>query len=153
MLRQLRACSPWALVMLLAFGLALWGCPTTGGNGGDDDDDNDDSGPGPDSDEDGDGLTLAEEEELGTDPDDADTDGDGWEDGEEVDGNFDPLDENDMPYQGGWGRDDCHDDPAFAAYSPGNIASDFALLDQFGDTVHLKDFCGRAIYVESGAIW
>ena len=24
---------------------------------------------------------------------------------------------------------------------------------QFGDTVHLRDFCGRAIVVESGAVW
>ncbi len=152
MLRRLPGSMAWVLVVLLAVGLGLWGCPGTGGS---DDDDNgdDDDGAGPDSDEDGDGLTLAEEEEAGTDPDNPDTDGDGWEDGEEYDGNFDPNDSSDMPYQGGWGRDDCWNDFNMAAYGSGDTASDFALVDQFGDSVHLRDFCGRAIYVESGAIW
>ena len=27
------------------------------------------------------------------------------------------------------------------------------LIDQFGDTVHLRDFCGRVVYMSFGAMW
>lgn len=51
------------------------------------------------------------------------------------------------PYIGGYGRDPCFDDFLPAAYTPGEVVSDFALLDQHGDTVHLRDFCGRAVLI------
>ena len=156
-----RLAAPWWLCIVLALGLGLWGCPADEGDDdasdddvGDDDVGDDDTAPDPESDLDDDGLTLAEEEELGTDPDNADSDADGWEDGLEVDENFDPMDADDTPYVGFYGgRDDCYDDFAMAAYSPGDIASDFVGVDQFGDEVHLRDFCGRAAYLEFGADW
>jgi len=118
-----------------------------------DDDAGDDDTVDPSSDDDGDGLTYEEETELGTDPDNPDTDGDGYSDGDEVEQNFNPLDAADRPYLGGWGRDDCYDQYATAVYSVGDIAADFALVDQHGDTIHLRDFCGRTIYLISGAMW
>ena len=156
--------APWWLSIVLALGLGLWGCPADEGDddASDDDDDvaddddagDDDTAPDPNSDNDEDGLTLAEEEELGTDPDNADSDGDGFDDGVEVGENFDPTDSDDTPYIGFYGgRDDCYDDFAMAAYSEGDIANDFVGVDQFGDDVHLRDFCGRAAYLEFGADW
>jgi hypothetical protein len=136
----------------------LLGCPSDEPDDDVADDDtggqpDDDDTVDPDSDADGDGLSWSEEQALGTDPDDADTDGDGYGDGHEVDELFDPTDPDDHPYAGGWGRDPCFDDFAPAAYGIGDIADDFALVDQFGDTVHLRDFCGRAIYLLAGAMW
>ena len=158
MVSSLRRGAPAWLALLLVLGLALWGCPTAPAGDDDDNDDNDDvadddTAPDPESDEDEDGLTLAEEEEAGTDPDTADSDGDGWNDGEEYLENWDPTDADDHPYIGGYGRDDCYADFANAVYQPGQIVSDFALVDQHGDTVHLADFCGRVVYLQAGADW
>ncbi len=55
------------------------------------DTDTEPEGPDLSSDADADGLTLAEEQELGTDPDLADTDGDGLDDKTESEGSTDPL--------------------------------------------------------------
>jgi hypothetical protein len=162
----------WALLAALA--LLVSGCPgdeadddAADDDAADDDDvtdddddasdddvaDDDDDTVDPDSDNDGDGLTASEEEALGTDPNNPDTDGDGWDDGHEHGELFDPTDPDDHPYTGGWGRDACFDDFVPASYQPGDVIDDFALVDQFGDTVHLRDFCGRVIYLLAGAMW
>ena len=167
----------WTPILLLSLALLAPGCPseetdddataddddTTPGDDDDTtpgDDDDDDTTPGddddtvdPESDHDGDGLTAEEEAALGTDPSNPDTDGDGYEDGQEHDELFDPTDPDDHPYTGGWGRDPCFDDFVPASYDPGDVIADFALVDQFGDTVHVRDFCGRVIYLLAGAMW
>lgn len=106
-------------------------------------------------DEDEDGILDEEEEALGCDPNDPDTDDDGWLDGEEVNGNTDPTNPSDHPYTGGWPIDDCrHDLPAAGTGNEvGAVAADFALTDQFGDTLRLHDFCGKAIIVDASAMW
>jgi len=109
---------------------------------------------GPDtSDDDGDGLTAAEEEEMGTDPLSDDTDGDGFADGDEVSSYTDPSDGDDHPYQGGWEIASCRDDIVSTGNEVGEITDDFALLDQFGDTVRLHSFCDRAVMLIGSAFW
>ena len=106
------------------------------------------------TDSDGDGLGDGEEVEIGTDPVSMDTDGDTFIDPLEINENFDPLDGSDVPYAGFYyGRDTCYQEYATAVYGEGDVLSDFALTDQFGDTVRLSDFCGRVIYIECGADW
>jgi hypothetical protein len=124
---------------------------------------------------DGDGLTNAEEEALGTDPDVADsdgdglddgaevdagtdpltsdTDGDGHDDGTELDSNTDPLDAGSHPYLGGWPTGDCAGAISPSGDSPGQIASDISLSDQYGEVVSMHDFCDQAILLVSGAFW
>ncbi len=106
-----------------------------------------------DADRDGDGLTDAEEADLGTDPDLADTDGDGWEDGEEVAGNTDPTAASDHPYTGGWPIGPCRDALQATGNGIGQVAQDFALTDQYGDTVRLHDFCDQEVLLVSSALW
>ena len=104
-------------------------------------------------DSDGDGLSDAEEDALGTDPEEEDSDDDGWDDGEEVDGNTDPTDDDDHPYNGGYGIDPCRDDIEATGTDVGAIANNFELVDQYGDTVRLHDFCDRAVLLVSAAFW
>ncbi len=108
---------------------------------------------GPDADTDGDGLTDAEEAALGTDPLLPDTDGDGWEDLAEVDGNTDPLSEDDHPYTGGWAIGACRHDLSSTGHDVGEVADDFELTDQFGDSLSLHDFCDREVLMVSAAFW
>lgn len=105
------------------------------------------------TDSDGDGLSDTEEAGLGTDPNLVDTDGDGYDDLEELDQNTDPLAAVDHPYAGGWAIGDCHASVVSTGNNPGQIAQDFALTDQHGDTVHLHDFCDRAVLLVSSASW
>lgn len=102
-----------------------------------------------DLDSDEDGLTDWEESELGSDPNDPDTDGDGWADGEEYDQNTDPTDSGSKPYLGGWQIDDC--EVSSTGHEVGDIAENFALKDQFGDTVELHDFCNRVVVLIGAA--
>ena len=108
---------------------------------------------GSEMDSDQDGLTDAEEVGLGTDPDNADSDDDGFTDGDEVAQGADPLAEEDHPYTGGYGSDACRDGIESTGHSEGDIAEDFELMDQYGETVRLHDFCGRAVLLVSGAFW
>lgn len=79
------------------------------------------------ADEDGDGITNGEESELGSDPRNAD----------------------DVPYAGGWAMDaHCRGDVQATGNGEGQIAEDFALVDQFGEEFHLHDFCDHVILVE-----
>ena len=102
---------------------------------------------------DGGGLLSDLEEELGTDPDDPDSDGDGWNDGDEVDQNTDPLDENSKPYVGGWSADGCNQDISATGSKVGDVPEDFALEDQYGDEVSLYDFCNRVVVLIGAAEW
>ena len=134
--------------------------PTLGTTGVGDDDDDDttrttDTDPTTttDSDRDGDGVTDLDEEALGSDPDLADTDGDGWDDGEEVDGNTDPTAAADHPYTGGWAIGACRHDLVPTGTDVGDVVPDFVLVDQFGDSLHLHDFCDREVLLVSAAFW
>lgn len=149
--RWLRAASLCAIAF---FGMCSVACATSGERGSRSDDENDDdavevtggaSGPGTSADTDGDGLTDVEEAKLGTDPAKTDTDGDGFSDDAEVAGNVDPLSAKDKPYQGAWGIDSCRFDVVSTGNNVGDIAENFALKDQFDETVRLHDFCGKLV--------
>ena len=96
---------------------------------------------------------MRRELELGTDPDKPDTDADGWTDLEEVEGNTDPLLADDHPYTGGWAIGACRNDVESTGHDVGDIADDFELVDQFGDTLRLHDFCDRQVLLVSAAFW
>lgn len=108
---------------------------------------------GIDADMDADGLDASEESALGTDPTAADSDGDGWDDGEEVAGYTDPLSDLDHPYQNGWQIDACRNDIESTGYGEGETAANFEMLDQFGETVKLHDFCDQVVYIVFAAFW
>ncbi len=96
-------------------------------------------------DTDEDGLTDFEETELGTDPENPDTDNDGFNDGHELEENYDPLDPGDKPYIGDYGRDPCYSE------FDGDPVGELNFTDQHGERVYFKDFCGREIFITSGA--
>jgi hypothetical protein len=104
-------------------------------------------------DADGDGLLDPAEVVAGSDPTVADTDGDGYLDGDEVRQNTSPVDANDKPYLMGWPIDSCRQDISGNGTKEGEVAGDFALLDQFGETVHLYDFCNQVVYLVFAAFW
>ena len=106
-----------------------------------------------DADADGDGLLASEEAALGTDPANPDSDDDGWSDGDEAAQHTDPLLDTDKPYAGGWTIGACRDDVEPTGNAAGQVANDFALTDQFGDTVHLHDFCDRVVWLVFAAFW
>jgi len=98
---------------------------------------------------DGDGLLADMEAALGTDPDDPDSDGDEWTDGEEYEQNTDPMDADSKPYRGGWQIDDC--EVTATGHEVGDVAENFLLKDQFGDTVELHDFCNHVVLLIGAA--
>ena len=102
-------------------------------------------------DQDGDGIVSNEEALIGTDPTNADSDNDGFSDGEELDMGTDPTDDSSRPYLGGWPMDACADDIVETGYDKGEIAPDFELVDQFGDTVRLYDFCDHTVLLAAAA--
>ena len=102
---------------------------------------------------DGDGLSDADEAELGTNPEQADSDGDGTDDGEEVDAGTDPLDADDQPYEGGWPHDGCRGDLASEGREVGDVSTDLALIDQYGESVSLSSFCDHVVFLSFGAMW
>ncbi len=106
-----------------------------------------------DVDADGDSLLGSEEEALGTDPNLADSDGDGADDGLELESNTDPLDGGEYPYKGGWEIDSCRSDIQGSGFAEGETSDDVALMDQFGQKVHLYSFCNRVVYMVFAAFW
>ena len=105
-------------------------------------------------DTDGDGLDDADEVNVhGTDPTLADSDADGWDDNEELDSYTDPNDSADHPYTGGWEIDSCRSSTTGTGNSVGDVATNFSLSDQNGDTVKLHDFCGKAVLVDFSTMW
>lgn len=105
------------------------------------------------TDTDGDGLDDGDEAAEGADPLLADTDGDGWDDGDEVDDYTDPADATDHPYTGGWSIDACRDSIVSTGTGVGDIAPNFALTDEHGDTVRLHDFCERVVLLDFTEFW
>ena len=57
------------------------------------------------------------------------------------------------PYTGGWSVGACADGVRATGNAVGQVAQDFALLDQHGDTVHLHDFCDRVVWLVFAAFW
>lgn len=108
---------------------------------------------GIDADMDGDGLDASKEAVIGTDPANADSDGDTYDDGDEVAQYTDPLDPADHPYQNGWKIDSCRSSVESTGQSEGEVASNFEMLDQFGETVKLHDFCDQVVYMVFAAFW
>ncbi|MEZ4321979.1 MAG: redoxin domain-containing protein [Myxococcota bacterium] len=107
-----------------------------------------------DVDSDGDGLLDSEEAGYGTDPQNPDTDGDGWSDAVELlEENTIPTDASDRPYIGGWRKGACRWDVQSTGNGIGQIAQDFQLVDQYGDTLRLHDFCDREVLLVSSADW
>ncbi|MDP2311460.1 MAG: hypothetical protein Q8P41_01030 [Pseudomonadota bacterium] len=100
-----------------------------------------------DLDGDGDGLVDSQEAEVGSDPGKPDSDDDGYTDGEEYTSNTSPVDAADKPYQNGWQIDACRNDIESTGSEVGDIAANFALGDQFGETVRLHDFCNQVVMV------
>ena len=110
-------------VPILGLAALLAACSGPASDGLDPDDD---TTLDPQGDEDGDGFTNADEEACGSDP----------------------LDASDVPYAGGWPKGDCRDDIEPTGDAEGQIAADFALPDQFGEMVHLHDFCDKTVMLE-----
>jgi len=104
-----------------------------------------------DADSDNDGVSDGAEVRASTNPLNPDSDGDGWTDGEES--TTDPLDASDHPYLGGWETDACRDTTEATGNDVGEIAEDFALYDQYGETVRLHAFCDHAVLIISTAMW
>lgn len=78
-----------------------------------------------------------------------DEDGDGFSNAEELDQGSDPYDELDVPYIGGWKKDaECRFEIDPVGNDVNQVADNFSLVDQFGDTVYLHDFCGRVVLLE-----
>lgn len=87
--------------------------------------------------------------------DDADNDGDGAFDCDDTDcAGSDPCAEatgdSSAPIDEG---PDCAPEAEGDPWEVGSIAPDFALKDQDGETVHLYDFCDRAIWLDFDAMW
>jgi hypothetical protein len=60
----------------------------------------------------------------------------------------------DSPYIGGWPAGLCADDVGDGeGYERGEVIPDFGLVDQFGDTVYIRDFCNRTIFIHGAAFW
>jgi len=116
--------------------LAQWGCT-----------------PWEELDDDGDGLTNGEEQILGTDPERSDSDGDGYADNVELDENTSPIDKEDHPYAGGWPIAACRDEVQSTGHAVGEVADDFMLLDQNGETIRLHSFCDRVVLLVGAAFW
>jgi Bacterial TSP3 repeat len=160
-------------LLFLASGLFAMGCPPAapyypddddddgadddasdddGGDddGGDDDGGDDDGGP---SDSDGDGLSDAEEGTHGTDPNNPDTDGDGYQDGAEVNNDAsDPLNPYSHQFQGGYPPGPGPEWQG-QGWNVGQVMPDIALMDQYGEQIHLHGFSGWALLLFFGAVW
>lgn len=104
-------------------------------------------------DADADGLPDGGEVAWGSDRGNPDSDGDGYLDGEEADVSADPSDAADHPFQAGWQMDACRNDLTAEGWGVGDVSNDFALMDQFGETVRLHDFCNQAVYLVFAAFW
>lgn len=109
------------------------------------------TGTAPDAD--GDGLSDADEDALGTDPTASDSDGDGFSDGEEVDQNTDPTDQASVPFEGGWPISACNGKVEGEGWDEGDVSNDWAMTDQFGESVNLHAFCDNVVYLVFAAFW
>ena len=105
------------------------------------------------TDPDGDGLTDAGEAQAGSDPANPDSDQDGYLDGAESTGNTDPMNPDDHPYAGGWPIGSCRSQIEPTGNTEGEVASNFSMLDQYGESVELYAFCDKVVYITFAAVW
>ena len=83
-----------------------------------------------------------------------DSDNDGWTDAEEDASFTDPDDPLDHPYTGGWPIGSCrHDLEPTGGVAPGDIIDDYTFDDQYGEQIHMHDFCDKAILAVAAAEW
>lgn len=79
----------------------------------------------------------------------ADQDGDGFTNGQEEDLGSDPRNADDTPYAGGWAMDaGCRGAVSATGNGEGEVAENFALQDQYGESFQLHDFCDHVLLVE-----
>jgi len=62
------------------------------------------------------------------------------------------------PYMGGWEIGCCQDEAMPSAWypggvGPGSVIPDWTFIDQFGESVRIRDFCHEAIYFDYAAMW
>ncbi len=77
-----------------------------------------------------------------------DEDGDGFINSDEMAQGTDPFSAEDIPYAGGWRKAACRSEIVSTGNDEGQIAEDFGLVDQYGETFHLQDVCDRVLLVE-----
>ncbi len=58
-----------------------------------------------------------------------------------------------QPYLGGWPQDACAEDTVGMGHGVGQVARDFALVDPYGEAVHLHDFCDHQVALVAAAAW
>ncbi|MBJ93466.1 MAG: hypothetical protein CMP23_03225 [Rickettsiales bacterium] len=105
-----------------------------------------------------DGDLLLDEFELaiGTNPELADSDGDGFTDSTEYLQYFDPTDEEDFPYSGGYPRLPLPDDIDDEGFDEGEVSRDWDsedAEDQHGEIVNIHKFFGSVVVVDIGSEW
>lgn len=83
---------------------------------------------------------------------------DGTDSAEGTDTTGGPTCDSTSPYMGGWDIGCCQDEVVPTAWYPGGVAAgsvipDWTFIDQYGDSVRVRDFCHEAIYFEYAAMW
>ncbi len=65
-----------------------------------------------------------------------------------------PSQEPELPsYIGGYNVNPCWPSVQTTGYGVGQVSGDFSLMDQYGETLKLSDFCGNAVLIISAAFW
>lgn len=65
-----------------------------------------------------------------------------------------PSAETSVPsYIGGYNVNPCSTNVSPSGYGVGQTAGDFALVDQYGETLRLSDFCGNTVVLVAAAFW
>jgi peroxiredoxin len=107
-------------------------------------------------DSDGDYLLDDFEIAIGTNPELADSDGDGFTDTEEYLQYFDPMDEDDFPYTGGYPRLPIPNEIEDEGWDVGDVTRNWDAddaQDQFGETVNIHKFYGSVVILDIAAEW
>ena len=58
---------------------------------------------------------------------------------------------SEVSYIGGYNTNPCT--AQTTGYAVGEVAGDFSLMDQYGETVTLSDFCNNTVLLVSAAFW
>ena len=93
---------------------------------------------------------------IGTNPELADSDGDGFTDAEEYLQYFDPMDEDDFPYTGGYPRLPLPEDIEDEGWDVGEVTRDWDAddaQDQHGETINIHKFYGNVVVLDIAAEW
>ena len=65
-----------------------------------------------------------------------------------------PSMEPEIPsYIGGYNVNPCTTNVQPSGYGIGQVAGDFQLVDQYGETLRLSDFCGNTVVLVAAAFW